>query len=185
MPSFETMAYDSHDITLVSLFSYPQAILFCQVLSLGFSSVQFSCSVVSDCFHGLQHTRLPCPSPIPGACPNSCPSSQWCHLVISSFVISFSSHLQSFPSSGSFPMSQFFASCGLNIEVSASASVLLIEYSGLIFFRMDWLDLLAVQGTLKSSETPQFKSINSSAFSFLYSPTLTWIHDYWRNHSFD
>ena len=59
------------------------------------------------------------------------------------------------------------------------------EYSGLISFRMDWLDLLAVQGTLKSSPTPQFKSINSSVLSFLYSPTLTSIHDYWKNHSFD
>ena len=59
------------------------------------------------------------------------------------------------------------------------------EYSGLISFRMDWLDLLAVQGTLKSSPTPQFKSINSSVLSFLYSPTLTSIHDYWKNHSFN
>ena len=60
------------------------------------------------------------------------------------------------------------------------------EYSGLISFRMDWLDLLGVQGTLqKSSPTPQFKSINSSALSFLYSPSLTSIHDYWKNHSFD
>ena len=59
------------------------------------------------------------------------------------------------------------------------------EYSGLISFRMDWLDLLSVQGTQESSPTPQVKSINSSAFSFLYSPTLTSIHDYWKNHSFD
>ena len=59
------------------------------------------------------------------------------------------------------------------------------EYSWLILFRMDWLDLLAVQGTQESSATPQFKSINSSALSFLYSPTLTSIHDYWKNHSFD
>ena len=59
------------------------------------------------------------------------------------------------------------------------------EHPGLISFRMDWLDLLAVQGTLESSPTPQFKSINSSAFSFLYSPTLTSIHDYWKNHSLD
>ena len=59
------------------------------------------------------------------------------------------------------------------------------EHSGLISFRMDWLDLLAVQGTLKSSPTPQFKSINSSTLSFLYSPTLTSIHDYWKNHSLD
>ena len=60
-----------------------------------------------------------------------------------------------------------------------------IEYSGLIYFKMDWLDLLAVQGTLKSSLMPQFKNINSSALSFLYNPTLTSIHDYWKNHSFD
>ena len=59
------------------------------------------------------------------------------------------------------------------------------EYTGLISFRMDWLDLLAVQGTLKSSPTPQFKSINSSSLSFLYSPTLTSIHDHWKNYSFD
>ena len=59
------------------------------------------------------------------------------------------------------------------------------EYSGLISFRMDWLDFLTVQGTLESSPTPQFKRINSSAFSFLYSPTLTSIHDYWKNHSLD
>ena len=59
------------------------------------------------------------------------------------------------------------------------------EYSGLISFRMDWLDLLAVQGTLESSPTPQFKSINSSVLSFLYGPTFTSIHDYWKNHSFD
>ena len=59
------------------------------------------------------------------------------------------------------------------------------EYSGLISFRIDWFDLLAVQGTLKTSLAPQFKSIDSSAFSFLYSPTLTSIHDYWKNHSFD
>ena len=94
--------------------------------------------------HGLQHTRLPCLSPTPGACSNSCPSSRWCHPTISSSVILFSSCLQSFPASGSFPTSQFFASGGQSIGASASASVLLIS------FRMDWLDLLAVQGTLKS-----------------------------------
>ena len=74
--------------------------------------------------HGLQHSRLPCPSPTPGACSNSCPLSQWCHLTISSSVTPFSSRFQSFPASGSFPMSQFFASGGQSIGVSASASVL-------------------------------------------------------------
>ena len=89
-------------------------------------TVQFSHSVVSDSLrpHRLQHTRLPCPSPSPRACSNSCPSSQWCHPTISFSVILFSSCLQSFPVSGSFPVSQFFASGGQSIRVSASASVL-------------------------------------------------------------
>ena len=91
-----------------------------------FSSVQFSRSVVSDSLHphGLQHARLPCPSPTPRACSNSCPSSQWCPPTISSSVIPFSSCLHSFPASGSFPVSQFFASDGQSIGASASASVL-------------------------------------------------------------
>ena len=90
------------------------------------TSVQFSCSVMSDSLrpHGLQHARLPWPSPTPGAYSNSRPSSRWCHPTISSSVVPFSSHLQSFPGSGSFPMSQFFASCGQSIGASASASVL-------------------------------------------------------------
>ena len=118
------------------------------------SSVQFSPSVVSDSLrpHGLQHTRPPCPSPTPRVYSNSCPLSRWCHPTISSSVISFFSHLQSFPASGSFPMSQFFTSkkswpkyWSFCFSISPSN-----EYSGLISFRMDWLDLLAVQGTLKS-----------------------------------
>ena len=100
--------------------------------------------------HSQQYTRLPSPSPTPGAGSNSCPSSRWCHPTISSSVIPFSSCLQSFPASGSFPMNQFFSSSGQSIGVSASASVLPIEYSGLISFRIDWLDLLSVPGTLKS-----------------------------------
>ena len=97
-----------------------------------------------------QHDRLPCPSPPPRACSNSCLFSGWCHPTISSSVIPFSSCLQSCPAPGSFPMSQFFASHGQSIGVSASASVPSNEYSGLISFRTDKLDLLAVQGTLKS-----------------------------------
>ena len=85
-------------------------------------SIQFSHSVMSNSLrpHGLQHARLPCPSPTPGARSNSCPLSQWCHWTISSSVVPFSSCLQSFPASGSFPMSQFFASCGQSIGASAS-----------------------------------------------------------------
>ena len=91
-----------------------------------FGSVQFSHSIVSDCLwpHGLQHARPPWPLPTPGVYSNSYPSTQWCHLTISSSVIPFSSHLQSFPASGSFHMSQFFTSGGQSIGVSASASVL-------------------------------------------------------------
>ena len=97
--------------------------------------------------HGLQHARPPCPSPTPGACSNSYPSSRWCHPTISSFVVPFFSRLQSFPASGSFPVSQFFASGGQSSSFNISPSH---EYSGLISFRIDRLDLLAVQGTLKS-----------------------------------
>ena len=93
---------------------------------LGILLVQFSCSVMSSILQpcGLHHTRLPCPSPTSGACSNSCPLSQWCHSTISSSVIPFSSCLQSFPASGSFPMSQFFTSDGQTIGASTSASVL-------------------------------------------------------------
>ena len=94
--------------------------------SAQFSSDQFSCSIVYDSLwpHGLQHARPPCPSPTPRIYSNSCPLSWWCHPTISSSVIPFSSCLQSFPASGSFPVSQFFASGGETIEVSASTSVL-------------------------------------------------------------
>ena len=97
--------------------------------------------------HGLQHARTPCLSPNSRVYTNSCPMSRWFHLTISSSVVPFSSCLQSFPASGSFPMSQLFASGGQSIGVSASTSVLPMNTQ---FFRMDWLDLLAVQGTLKS-----------------------------------
>ena len=115
------------------------------------SSVQFSGSVMSNSLrhHEPQHARPPCPSPTRRVYPNPCPSSRWCHPTISSSVIPFSSCLQSFPASGSFQMSQLFSSGGQSIGVSASTSVLPMNI-GLIFFRMDWLDLLAVQGTFKS-----------------------------------
>ena len=95
-------------------------------LTIQFSSVQFSCSVVSDYLqpHELQHARPPCPSPSPRFHPNSCPSSRWCHPAISSSVVPFSSCPQSLPASESFPMSQLFAWGGQSIGVSASASVL-------------------------------------------------------------
>ena len=135
--------------------------------------------------HGLQHTRLHCPSPALKAYSNSRPSSEWCHPTISFSVVHFSSCLQSFPASGSFPLSWIFASDGQSIGVSDSASVLpmntqdwsLLAWTGWISFQY--------KGPSRSSPTPQFKSINSSAFSLLYSPILMSIHDYWENHSFD
>ena len=122
-----------------------------------FSSVQFRCSVMSDSLwpHGLEHARLSCPSPTPGACSNSCPLSRWCDPTISSSVVPFSSCPQSFPASGSFPVSlsslfQPFTSSGekywrFSFSISPSS-----EHPGLISFRMECLDLPAVQGTLKS-----------------------------------
>ena len=110
------------------------------------SLVQFSCSVVSDLLwpHGLKHARPPCPSPAPRVHSNSCPLSQWCHPTISSSFVPFSSHLQSFPASGSFQMSQFFTSGGQSVGSFSFKISPSNEYSGLISFRMDWLDLLAV-----------------------------------------
>ena len=128
----------------------------------------------------LQHARPPCPSPTPGVHPNLCPSSRWCHRTISSPVVPFSSCPQSLPASGSFPMSQLFAWGGQSIGVSAFNISPSSEHPGMISFRMDWLGLLAVQGTLKSL-LQHHSSKASSALSFLYSPTLTSIHDHWKN----
>ena len=151
------------------------------------SSVQFSCSVVSDSLqsHGLQHTTPPCPPPTPGIYSNSCPLSRWCHPTISSSVIPFSSCPQSFPAPRSFLISQFFASGGQSIGVSASASVFPMNIQD--WFPLGWTGWIFLQSrdSQESSSTPQFKSINSSVLSFLHSPTLTSIHDYGKNHSFD
>ena len=115
------------------------------------SSVQFSHPVMSDSLWPpeLQHTRPSCPSPTPGVHPNSCPSSQWCHPAVSSSVVPFSSCLQSLPISESFPMSQLCLRWPKYWSFSFSISPSK-KHPGLISFRMEWLDLLAVQGTLKS-----------------------------------
>ena len=137
--------------------------------------------------HGLQHDRLPCPSPSPGACLNSCPLSQWCHPTISSSVVPFSSCLQSFPASQSFPVSQS-ALCirwpkywSFSFSINPSN-----EYSGLISFRIDWFDLLAVQGTLNSLLQHYISKASILQLSvFFMVQTVTSIHDYWKNHSFN
>ena len=128
---------------------------------------QFSCSVVSKSLwpHRLQHTRPLCPSPITGDYSNSCPLSWWCHPTISSSVIPFSSQLQSFPASGSFPMSHFFVSGGQSIGASASVFVLPVNIQ-------DWF-LLGLIGFI------------SLVLSLLYGPAVTSVHDYWKNHGFE
>ena len=122
--------------------------------------------------HGLQHARLPCPSPTPRACSNLWPLSQWRHPTISSSVIPFSSSPQSFPASGAFPMSQLFTSGGQSIGIS------LQHQSFQWIFRTDlfqdwqvWSPQTSQRDSQESSPTPQFKSINSLVLSFLYSPT--------------
>ena len=126
--------------------------------------------------HGLQHARLPCPSLSPRVCPNSCPLSQWCHPSISSSVIPFSCP-QSFPASQSFPKSQLFASSGQSIGILAS--VLPMNTQGL--FSLVLTDLIS----LLSKGLKSLLWHHSSALSLLYRSTLTSIHDFWKNHSFD
>ena len=109
------------------------------------SSIQFSCSVMSDSLrpHGLQHARPLCPSPTPRVYSNSCPLRRWCHPTISSSVVPFFSHLQSFTATGSFQMSQFFASAGQSIGVSASASVLPVNIQD--WFPLGWTGWISLQ----------------------------------------
>ena len=132
-----------------------------------------------------KHTRILCPSPSPRACSNSCPLSQWCHPTISSSVFPFSSCLQSFPSSGSFPKSRHFASGGQIIGASASASVLPVNIQG--WFPLGLTDLMSLKskGLSRVFSNKTVQKHHSSALSLLYGPTLTSIHDYWKNHSFD
>ena len=119
--------------------------------------------------HEPQHAKPPCSSPTPRVYPNSCPLSRWCNPTISSSVVPFSC-LQSFPPSGSFPMSKLFASSNQSIGVSASASVLPMNSQD--WSPLGWTGWIS-RDSQEASPTPQFKSINSSALSFLHSPTLT------------
>ena len=139
--------------------------------------------------HGLQHTRLPCSSPTPGACSDSCPSNGWWHPTISSSVVPLSSCLQSFPVSGSFPMSsnefQFFASGGQkywSFSFSISPSMNIEDW-----FPLGWTGLISLlsKGLSRVFSNTTVQSIISSVLSFLYGPTLTSVHDYWKNHSLD
>ena len=132
--------------------------------------------------HGLQYARLPCPSSSPGICSSSCPLSQWSHPIIPPSVVPFC--LQSFPASKLFQWVSSFRSDGQGIGDSDPASVLPMNIQDCF---QDWLVwfLCCPRDSQESSPIPQFKSISSSVFSFLCGLTLTSIHDYWKNHSFD
>ena len=154
---------------------------------LPFSSAQFRCSVVSNSLwtHELQHNRLPYPSPFPVPCSNSCPLSRLSHPTVSSSVIPFSSCLQSFPASGSFPMSQFFAVGDQSIGASDPASVLSMNIQ-------DWFHLgLTSSISLKSKRLSRvFSNTTAQKHQFFSAQLSLWsnsriIHDYWKNHSFD
>ena len=146
-----------------------------------FSSVQFSCSVMSNSLqpHGLQHARLPCPSPTPGVYPNSCPSSQWCHPTISPSIVPTSSSPQSFTASGSFPMSQVFATYSQSIGVSDSTSVLPMNIQD--WFPLGWTGWISLQSKglsrVFSNNTVQKHQFFGAQLSC---STLTSIHDYWK-----
>ena len=151
------------------------------------SSVQFSRSVVSDSLrpHESQHARLPCKSPTPGVYSNPCPLSRWCHPTISSSVVHFSSCPQSLPASGSFPVSQLFASGGQSTGVSASASVLLINIQD--GFPLGWIGWISLQSKGLSRvfsntivQKHQFfgAQLSSQSNSYIH----TW---HWKNHSLD
>ena len=127
-----------HVFVYVCLYLYIHMHSYTYISFSNISSVHFSCSVMSDSLwpHGLQYARPPCPSPTSEVYSNSCPLSGWCHPTISSSVVPFASCLQSLPASGSFPMSQFFASGGQSIGVSATASVLPVNIQD--WFPLGW-----------------------------------------------
>ena len=160
----------------------------------GLFSVQFSsvtqlcptfCNPVNHSTPSPTDPCHPCPSPTPRVYPNSCPLSRWCHLTISSSVVPFSSCLQSFPTSGSFQISQLFSSGGQNIGVSASTSVLPMNTQD--WFPLGWTDWISLQskGLSRVFSNTTVQKHQFLVLSFLYSPTLTSIHDHRKNHSLD
>ena len=151
---------------------------------------QFSCSVMSNSLrpHELQHTRLPCPSSTPRAYSNSHPSSWWYHPTISSSVIVFSSCLQSFPASGSFPMTQFFKSGGQSITVSASASFLSMNIQDWFPLGLTGLISLQSKGVSRgfcSTIIWKHQFLGTQPFLWSNSHIHARLHDYLKNHSFD
>ena len=149
-------------------------------------SPDFSCSVMSYSLRPHEfHARPPCPSPTPTAYSNSCPLSRWCHPTISSSVVPFSSRLQSFPASGSLQMSQLFAWRSQRIGVSVSTPVLPMNIQDCS--PLGWTGWISLQskGLSRVFSNTTVQNHQFFALSFPYSSTLTFIHDYWKNHSFD
>ena len=170
----------------------------CRFYYITFSSVVHSIiryglfsSVIQSCLtlrlHGLQHARPPCPSPTPGVYSNSCPLSWWCYPTISSSVITFSSHLQSFPALGSFPMSQFFVSGSQSIgsfsfNISPSNEYIQDWFP---LGRTGWISLQSKGLSRVFSNTTVQKHQFFSAQLSLQSNSHIHIHDHWKNHSLD
>ena len=161
------------------------------LISNQFSSVQslscvwlFATPWTAEHLHG-QVDRPPCPSPTPRVYPNSCPLSQWCHPTISSSVITFSTCLQFFPASGSFPITQFFASGGQSTGVSASTSVFPMNTQD--WSPLGWTGWISLQskGLSRVFSNTTVQKHQFFGLSFLYSSTLTSVHDYWKNYSLD
>ena len=135
--------------------------------------------------HGLQHTRFPCPSQSPGVCSNSCPLKWWCHPPVSSSVVPFSSSLQSFPASGSFPMSRLFTSGGPSIGASASAAILPMNIQN--WFPLGLTGLISLQSkglsrVFSSTTSWNYQLFGAQPSLWSTSHTRTWL---WKNHSFD
>ena len=174
---------DTHYLVLSIHPSIYQAVNICIVLNQNhiLSSVQFSHTIVSDSLqpHGLQHARPLCPSPNPGVYSNSCPLSWWCHPTTLFSAVPFSSCLQSFPASGSFPPSQQVAKV-LELQLQHQSFQQIFS----VYFRTDWLDLFAAKGlsSLLQHHNSKASILGCSAF---YMVQLTSIHDNWKNHNFD
>ena len=173
-------------VTICSDFGAPPNKVTTKIKAIN-SSIQFSCSAMFNSLqpHGLQHAKLPCPSPTPGACSNSRPLSRWCHPTISSSVVPFSSCPQSFPASGFCQMSQLFAWGGQSTGVSVSTSILPMNISD--WFPLGWTGWVSLQskglsGVFCNTTVQKHQFFGAQPSS---SPTLTSIHDHWKNHSLD
>ena len=158
---------------------------FSNIPAIQFSSVQSLSHARLSATPWIAARQASLSSPTPRVHPDPCPLSRWCHPTILSSVVPSSSRLQSFPASGSFLMSQFFTSGGRSIGVSASTSVLTVNTQD--WSPLGWTGLIFLQskGLSRVFSSTTVQNHNSSVLSFLYSPTLPSIHDYWKNHSFD